>query len=173
MVLKYMNGLRLGTQKIKKAQKGFTIIELLIVIAIIGILAGLVLNNFQGAQAKARDVQRKSRINSIYGKLEEYYNNNSGYPDGNFTTTTLAGIDSDALKDTNGAAPTYSFQIAATTPTAPTLPTTSTSGSQFFYQAYGCTNATAQASIGATCAKYVLVAYQEKVAGGYTKASLN
>ena len=158
---------------LKKAQKGFTIIELLIVIAIIGILAGLVLNNFQGAQAKARDVQRKSRMNSIYGKLEEYYNNNAGYPDGNFTSTTLAGIDADALKDTNGAAPTMTFQIAATTPTAPTLPTTSTSGAQFFYQAYSCTAATAQSPVGATCGKYVLTTYQEKTAGGYTKSSLN
>ncbi len=35
-------------------KRGFTIIELLIVIAIIGILATLVLTNFQGAQAKAR-----------------------------------------------------------------------------------------------------------------------
>ena len=158
----------------KKAQKGFTIIELLIVIAIIGILAGLVLNNFQGAQAKARDVQRKSRTNSIYGKLEEYYNNNAGYPDGNFTAATLAGIDADALKDTNGAAPTYSFQIAASpAPTAPTLPTTSTSGGQFFYQAYGCTSASAQTTIGSTCAKYILTTYQEKTAGGYTKSSLN
>ena len=165
--------MRVDSQTMKKAQKGFTIIELLIVIAIIGILAGLVLNNFQGAQAKARDVQRKSRTNSIYGKLEEYYNNNAGYPDGNFTAATLAGIDADALKDTNGAAPTYTFQIAPTAPTAPTLPTSSTSGGQFFYQAYGCVNATAQVTIGATCAKYVLVTYQEKTAGGYTKNSLN
>ena len=53
---------------LKKAQRGFTIIELLIVIAIIAILALLVLNNFQGAQAKARDQQRTTDINNIHGK---------------------------------------------------------------------------------------------------------
>lgn len=153
---------------LKKVQSGFTIIELLIVIAIIGILAGLVLNNFQGAQAKARDVQRKTRINSIYGKLEEYYNNNGGYPDGALSTTLLPGMDAAALTDTNGAAPTYSFATAATTPTAPTP----TSTNQMFYQAYGCTNATAQSPVGSSCTKYVLTVFQEK-SSTYVKNSLN
>ena len=63
-----------------RIQAGFTIIELLIVIAIIGILATLVLTNFQGAQAKGRDTVRKNDINSLYQKLEEYYNENGSYP---------------------------------------------------------------------------------------------
>ena len=49
-----------------RKESGFTIIELLIVIAIIGILATLVLTNFQGAQAKGRDTVRKNDINSLY-----------------------------------------------------------------------------------------------------------
>ncbi len=154
---------------LKKIQAGFTIIELLIVIAIIGILAGLVLNNFQGAQAKARDVQRKTKINSIYGKLEEYYNTNGGYPDGALSTTVLPGIDTAALTDSNGAAITYTggFITSATAPT-PTV----TSAAQFNYQAYSCTTAGAQATVGATCLKYVVSTYQEKAAT-YTKNSLN
>ena len=152
----------------KKVQQGFTIIELLIVIAIICILAGLVLNNFQGAQAKARDVQRKTRINSVHSKLEEYYNNNGGYPDGTLSTTVLAGIDAAALTDTNSASVIQSYQIAVTAPTTPTY----TATNQMYYQAYGCTAATAQSPVGFSCTKYVLSTFQEKAAA-YTKNSLN
>lgn len=156
---------------LKKLQKGFTIIELLIVIAIIGILAGLVLNNFQGAQAKARDVQRRTRVNSIHSKLEEYYNNNGGYPDGVLTTTVLAGIDSQALVDASGGAIAYSWATTATTPN-PTV--AKGSGTEFAYAGYSCTNAAAQATVGATCQKYLLRTYLEKdPTNKYDKNSLN
>lgn len=155
----------------KKVQQGFTIIELLIVIAIIGILAGLVLNNFQGAQAKARDVQRKADINSIHAKLEEYYNNSNGYPDGNLTTTLLAGIDADALKDADGTAIGYTggFIVSTTAPASAVANTV-----EYGYQAYGCATAGAQTTVGATCTKYVLRTFLEKdPAGVFTKNSLN
>jgi prepilin-type N-terminal cleavage/methylation domain-containing protein len=155
----------------KKVQQGFTIIELLIVIAIIGILAGLVLNNFQGAQAKARDVQRKADINAIHGKLEEYYNNNNGYPDGVLTTTVLAGMDVDALKDADGTAIGYAngFSTAAT---APAVSVSNTA--EYQYAAYGCATAGAQSTVAATCTKYTLSTFLEKDAAGvFTKNSLN
>ncbi len=87
----------------KKLQAGFTIIELLIVIAIIGILATLVLTNFQGAQAKGRDTVRKNDINSIYQKLEEYYNENGAYPS-TVVAADLPGIDAESLNDPDGTA---------------------------------------------------------------------
>lgn len=155
----------------KRNIKGFTIIELLIVIAIIGILAGLVLNNFQGAQAKARDVQRKTRMNSIYSKLEEYYNNNGAYPDGALSTTVLPGIDGAALTDTSDGAIQYSFATAATTPN-PTV--AKGSGTEFAYAGYSCTNATAQSPVGSTCQKYLIRTYLEKdPTNKYDKNSLN
>ena len=162
---------------IKKVQQGFTIIELLIVIAIIGILAGLVLNNFQGAQAKARDTQRRADINAIHGKLEEYYNNNNGYPDGNLTTTLLPGIDTDALKDAgNGDIGYNGGFITSTTAPSPTVSKTTspTNGTEYAYAAYGCATAGAQTTVGATCTKYVLKTFLEKdAAGSFTKNSLN
>lgn len=88
---------------LKKAQKGFTIIELLIVIAIIAILAGLVLNNFTGAQAKARDTQRLQDINNVHSKLEEYHNEYSAYP-GDLDAAQFPGIDSGSLEDPDGNA---------------------------------------------------------------------
>lgn len=65
---------------LKKNQSGFTIVELLIVIVIIGILAGLVISTFVGVQQKARNSERQTDINSISGQLEAYYAKNSGYP---------------------------------------------------------------------------------------------
>ena len=158
---------------IKKIQSGFTIIELLIVIAIIGILAGLVLTNFQGAQAKARDAQRKTRLNSVYGKLEEYYNNNNGYPDGVLSQAVLPGIDANALLS-NDSATTAIVQSYQISPTAPAPSTASTTGNQYKMYAYGCTAAVAQSPVGATCTKYILQTYLEKdPAGLYAKSSLN
>lgn len=61
-------------------QKGFTIIELLIVIVIIGLLALLVLNNVGGATDDARDVQRQDDIAKMSGQLEIYQAENGNYP---------------------------------------------------------------------------------------------
>lgn len=137
---------------LKTAQKGFTIIELLIVIAIIAILAGLVLNNFQGAQAKARDVQRVDDINKIHSKLEEYHNENGAYPQ-TFTAATFPGIDSQALVDPRG----NSVQIgaAAADATAAATAAAPTATNNYAYVAYptGCTN---------DCTGYVIETFIER-----------
>jgi general secretion pathway protein G len=95
-------------------QSGFTIVELLIVIVVIGILAGLVLNTFNGIQASARDSERKTDLNAVQGHLESYFAKNGYYPtDGNVADATwvsnnLQGLDPEALLDpTSGGAYTY------------------------------------------------------------------
>ncbi len=154
-----------------KRQSGFTIIELLIVIAIIGILATLVLTNFQGAQAKGRDTVRKSDTNSVYQKLEEYYNENGGYPNGALSVTVLPGIDEGALTDEDGAAIAYTDGFVAST-TPPTSNPDNTD--EYYYQAFGCTTAGAQSPVAATCTKYRLSTYLERETGNnYEKVSLN
>lgn len=95
--------------KFKRNESGFTIVELLIVIVVIGILAALVLNTFSGIQERARDTERRTDINSLATQLEVYYADNGGYPDGatvGFTvdTTNLPGLDAEALNDPNGNA---------------------------------------------------------------------
>jgi len=168
----------------RQAGSGFTIIELLIVIAIIGILATLVLTNFQGAQAKGRDTVRTSDINSVYQKLEEFYNENGGYPDGALDGTVavgvneadvtgdievLPGIDEGALTDEDGTLIVESFATTDTL-TEPALPDTT---DEYVYSAYGCDAATATTDVGASCDKYYLATFLEREEDGYRKVSLN
>ena len=61
-------------------QGGFTLLELLIVIVIIGILALLIIPNITSAPKKARDTTRKTDITAIRKGLEEYFVNNNAYP---------------------------------------------------------------------------------------------
>lgn len=147
-----------------KAERGFTIIELLIVIAIIAILAGLVLNNFQGAQAKARDTQRVTRINSVHSKLEEFYNEGGGYPASASTTTNFPGIDANAVKDPRGGTMTDTI-VADATAMANAADPTSGSGNEFKYVTYptGCNMALSGGVYsGTACTGYRLMTFIER-----------
>lgn len=64
----------------KTNQKGFTIIELLVVIVIIGILVALALPQLFAAQARGRDTDRKNDLKNLQQKLETYFNDNDKYP---------------------------------------------------------------------------------------------
>lgn len=64
-----------------KKNKGFTLVELLVVIAIIAILVVLILVALGVARQKARDSQRKTDLRSIQTALELYAtDHNSSYP---------------------------------------------------------------------------------------------
>src|SRR3989338_3198993 len=53
--------------------KGFTLLELLVVVGIITILVNMGLSSFSTAQKKGRDAKRKTDIRGIQGALEQYY----------------------------------------------------------------------------------------------------
>lgn len=61
-------------------KNGFTLVELMVVIAIIGILASIVLVSVSGGKSKARDAQRSSDLENFAGALEVYYSQNGHYP---------------------------------------------------------------------------------------------
>lgn len=60
--------------------RGFTIVELLIVIVVIAILAAITLVAYNGAQGRARDSQRVADLKTIMKALEVYKINNGAYP---------------------------------------------------------------------------------------------
>ena len=62
--------------------KGFTLVEMLIVIAVIAILAGVVLTGVTGFQATARDTRRIGDLKNTQNFLELYYNKCGYYPGG-------------------------------------------------------------------------------------------
>ncbi len=61
------------------SQSGLSLIELMIVVAIIGILAALAIPRFQGFQARARQAEAKSNLNHIYTLETTYHGDNDEY----------------------------------------------------------------------------------------------
>lgn len=79
--------------------RGFTIVELLIVIVVIGVLSALVLNSFSGAQAKARFSSYMNDIKAIQKAVMNYQGEKGSYPYSGtaggcwtWTTDTTGGV---------------------------------------------------------------------------------
>ena len=72
---------------ISEACQAFTLIELLIAMAILGILATVGLGSFRIAQMRGRDTERKSDLKQIANALELYYSDYRKYPE----TFTFSG----------------------------------------------------------------------------------
>lgn len=147
---------------------GFTIVELLIVIVIIGILATLVIVTYNGIQQKARDTKRKTDVDALQGQLEAYWATYAKYPclvattstcasDLNSTTfqqTYMKGLDPSALEDPKGSSQQLCTTTSATCYGYTTTPT-------------GCDDAS-----NGDCTNYVLTATLES-GGTFTKQSNN
>ena len=63
----------------KKMQKGFTLIELMIVVAIIGILAAIAIPNFIKFQARSKQSEVKANLKSAYTAQRSYFQEKDTY----------------------------------------------------------------------------------------------
>lgn len=67
-------------KKFLNKSKGFTLIEIILVIAIIGITAAFLIGNYASAKQRARDSQRKSDLNLVQAAMEQYKADYGNYP---------------------------------------------------------------------------------------------
>jgi prepilin-type N-terminal cleavage/methylation domain-containing protein len=61
-------------------KKGFTIIELIVSIVIIGILVTIMIVSYTGIQQRSRDSKRSSDITQLSVAIEKYHSEKSQYP---------------------------------------------------------------------------------------------
>ena len=153
---------------LKKRSQGFTIVELLIVIVVIGILALLVITTYSGIQAKARNSKRQTDVQSLQTQLEAFFSQNGYYPSrtdmntASWLSTNMKSLDQNALID----------------PSNPTQSTTLVNGAAAKSYSYQVTDS-AGASCEVTdtnCAQYTLTATYEGTVNGattYSKSNLD
>jgi len=82
-----------------KNQKGFTLIEIMVVVIILGLLAGLVLPKILGREEEARLSSAKLQIKALENALDGYKLDNGFYP------TTDQGLDALIKKPESGRIP--------------------------------------------------------------------
>lgn len=95
----------------------FTIVELLVVIAVIGILATVSILAYSSVQSSSRDSKRSADVSVITEALEKYYDQNGEYPScsamvqpsNTVTTNTLKGTDPQVLSTPTSTAGTNSI----------------------------------------------------------------
>ncbi len=105
---RYQKGLALSQSK------GFTLVEMLIVIAIIAILASVALVSVRGVRTSANDTKRISDLNKVQQLLEVYYTKNGNYP---ATPADWAGLGTalgTTLANDPGTGRTYAYAADGT-----------------------------------------------------------
>jgi len=83
----------------KQKSRGFTLIELMVVIVILGILAGLVLPRFMGRTEEAKKTKARLQIENLEGALKLYKLDIGTYP------TTEQGLEALVQKPSTGTVP--------------------------------------------------------------------
>ncbi len=104
---------------------GFTLIEMMITVAIVGVLAAIVVPSYNEYVIRGKLTEAQSKLGDMRGQMERYFLDNRTYQD---TGGTLCGIDDAAINMSaayNGDAG-RSFDVSCAAPTATTYVITAT-----------------------------------------------
>jgi type II secretory pathway pseudopilin PulG len=158
--------------KLTKSHTGFTIIELMVIIVIIGILGTLVITTYSGVQVKNRNADRQTAIATLQAKLETYYAQYNKYPtlkEVNTTSWQKINFKDVAGKDLHD--PSWNKEIADCTTDQQAVFSNRPAKNCYSYQVTTSEGGACDNKENA-CAQYTLTAQLEG-GGKYVKSSLN
>jgi prepilin-type N-terminal cleavage/methylation domain-containing protein len=71
-----------------RVRRGFTMLEMIIIVAIIGILAGIAVTRFGGVIDKSKEGATRGGLTSLRSALQIYYGDNTVFPSDDLTSLT-------------------------------------------------------------------------------------
>ncbi|MDP1766123.1 MAG: type IV pilin protein [Methylotenera sp.] len=77
----FQSDIQFGGNKVNLGQKGFTLVELMIVVAIIGILASIAMPSYTDYVKRGKVAEATSTLADLRVKMEQYYQDNRTYAD--------------------------------------------------------------------------------------------
>jgi prepilin-type N-terminal cleavage/methylation domain-containing protein len=103
--------------KYYRNRKGFTLIELMIVVVIIGILAAMAIPRFMSSTVKAKMTEARQLLKQIYTMQRSYRQENDTYTLNGVTASAAAGNAFANIGVEVGASARYSYAMVATATT--------------------------------------------------------
>jgi len=86
----------------KRHVRGFTIVELSIVILVIGILATVVVVGYRGSQDRAHDLQIRDAATQVADQIQLFASNAGHFPRGGYGSTTAIGAGTECIDGASG-----------------------------------------------------------------------